>query len=294
MAKYEWSEVFMSIEGEGPYAGTPTSYIRFTKCNFQCQGFNNPSKLDTTDIQVIGFDPKAYTRLQDIPPITRGCDSIYSWDPKFSHMWHTGDETELLTSLIDTLPNKSFILPSGQRVILSITGGEPTLRAKFFPALLQSPLLQDCRHILLETNCAVPIQASFIQTIADWIERYNGRWTFSNSPKLSASGEAWKDAIRPEIALKQFELVQSHPNNADMYFKFVCDDTDESFAEVKRAMAEYEAHGIVGVKVYIMPMACQEEDQQKIAMGVANRCVQEGYIYCHRVHLSTFGNTVGT
>lgn len=294
MAKYEWSETFFSIEGEGPYTGHPTAYIRFTKCNFQCRGFNNPTKADTTTVQVLGFDPAAYTRLQDIPPIAHGCDSIYSWDDKFKHMWKSGDQDELLSEVLSLLPRQSFVLPSGQRTILSLTGGEPTLRAKFFPQLLSSHLLDECKHILLETNCAVPLKQATIQCIDDWIVRSGGRWTFSNSPKLSDSGEEWSQAIRPDIARMQYSLVEKHPLQVDVYFKFVCDDTDAAFAEVERAMTEYRAVGIRDAKIYVMPMACQEEDQQRIAMGVAQRCMQEGYIYCHRVHLSTFGNTVGT
>ena len=59
MAKYEWSEVFISIEGEGPHSGKPTVYVRFVKCNFQCRGFNNPENLELTN-EVLGFDPADY------------------------------------------------------------------------------------------------------------------------------------------------------------------------------------------------------------------------------------------
>jgi organic radical activating enzyme len=75
MAKYEWSEVFMSIEGEGPHSGHPTVYIRFTKCNFTCKGFNNPDNVDTLTDEGLGFNPKFYNKLEEIPTVTVGCDS---------------------------------------------------------------------------------------------------------------------------------------------------------------------------------------------------------------------------
>lgn len=297
MAKFEWSETFSSLEGEGPYAGRSTVYFRTTKCNFKCAGFNNPSCKDTTTIETIGFDPKNYTSLNDLPPIKHGCDSIYSWDNKFSHLWHSGTEDDVAKAIIDLLPNRSFIYPNGKDIILSITGGEPTLRAKALPAVFNHPLLKDCKHILIETNCAVPLTHKFIGDINEWLSANSERkWTWSNSPKLSASGESWSQAINPSIAKMQLLATgREGCNQMDQYFKFVCNGSDQSFEEVEKAMSEYYAAGIpTNVDVYIMPEACQQEDQQEVACDVAKQCIRRGYIYCHRVHLDVFGNTPGT
>lgn len=298
MAKYEWSEVFYSIEGEAKYAGWPTVYARFALCNFQCKGFNNPEKLDTTKIDVLGFDPANYNDIYSIPLITRGCDSIYSWDPKFKHMWKKTDEHELANEVLKLLPGNSFVMPSGKRVIFSLTGGEPTLRAKFLPALFNAVELAECEHILVETNCAVPLKRDFIMEINVWLAANpRRRWTWSNSPKLSVSGEKWEEAIRPEIAVMQKMAMSREfiPPQVDQYFKFVCDDSDASFEEVARAMEEYYAAGIPrDTEVYIMPVACQDTDQQAISSKVAQQCMNRGYIYCHRVHLDVFGNAPGT
>ncbi len=297
MAKYEWSEVFMSIEGEAKYAGHPTAYIRFAKCNFQCRGFGNPENLDTTTVETLGFDPKDYKDIYSIPLITRGCDSIYSWDDKFSHMWKTTDEHELGKEVLKVLPHNAFNNPiTGQRVILSITGGEPTLRAKFIPALLNAEEFKDVEHILIETNCAVPLQWKFVEAINQWLcANPNRKWTWSNSPKLSDSGEKWEEAIRPEIADKQRAVMGCKPGQVEQYFKFVCGPTDRDFDEVAKAMEEYYAAEVPrNTAVYIMPIACQQSDQEAIASKVAQMCMERGYIYCHRVHLDVFGNAPGT
>lgn len=293
MAIFEWSEVFFSIEGEGKYAGHGVNYLRLVSCNMQCQGFNNPEKLDTTKIATLGFDPKDFKVLTDIPPITRGCDSIYSWDRKFAHMWKRSNEEQLANHLLDLLPNRSFISPSGKVTILSITGGEPTLRAKFLPQLFHNHLLSDVNHILIETNCSVPLNDEFIDEINKWLDvNPKRRWTWSNSPKLSQSGEPWEKAIRPEIALTQ---TNTNRAQSDQYFKFVCDQSDQSFDEVAKAMDQYYQAGISrDVEVYVMPVACQDTDQTRIAAKVAEQCMKRGYIYCHRVHLDVFGNAPGT
>lgn len=300
MAKYEWSEVFMSIEGEARYAGHPTAYIRFTMCNFTCKGFNNPEKLDTTSEAVLGFNPADYKDIYSIPLITRGCDSIYSWDDKFKHMWKKGTQDDLVRELTAILPHNSFKNPkSGKRTILSLTGGEPTLRMKFLPQLLAHPDLAECRHILIETNCSVPLKEAHLLELIDWaasggMERPLGRITWSNSPKLSVSGEKWEDAIRPDIAMMQ-RLTDCSGVWFDQYFKFVCGPNETDFVEVERAMDEYYAAGIPrDVEVYVMPTACTEEQQQAVSATVANMCIQRGYIYCHRIQNSVFGNGVGT
>lgn len=296
MAKYSWSEVFMSIEGEAMYAGRPTVYIRFTGCNFECKMFNNPEGLDTTSTEVLGFDPTDYDNIYDIPLITKGCDSIYSWDPKFKHMWNTGSENELAAVVMSTIPHHTWDHPkTEQPVILSLTGGEPTLRAKYIPLLLSHPLFEDLRYILIETNCSVPLSDKFIEELNIWMRKTDGTVIWSNSPKLSVSGESWDKAIRPDIALKQVQYANVRDLHIEQYFKFVCGPDDADFDEVERAMKEYYDAGIsVGTSVYIMPVSCLEEQQQQIAVAVAEKCIQRGYIYCHRTHISIWGNQIGT
>lgn len=315
MAKYEWSEVFMSIEGEARWAGHPTVYIRFAKCNFSCRGFNNPEKLDTESEQVLGFDPKKYTSIKDIPLITRGCDSIYSWSDKFSHMWEQGDEKALAAEVLKVLPHNTFQNPvTGKRVILSLTGGEPTIRLKFWIPILEELYVAGMRTILVETNCAAPMRDKDMTALYEWVSAKNTelqtipfypprdyvKVVWSNSPKVRMSGEVWEDAIRPEIAIKQAYFNNGivdkwSRSNTEQYFKFVCGPNNTDFNEVAQAMQAYYDAGIPKiVDVYIMPVACTEEQQQDIAAKVASMCMDKGYIYCHRIQNSVFGNGVGT
>lgn len=293
MARFSWSEVFQSIEGEGPYGGWPTVYVRFTGCNFECKGFNNPEGLDTASIEVLGFDPKDYNNINNIPLITKGCDSIYAWDQKFRHMWQTGDENDLAARVMDTIPHHNWRHPvTDAPVILSLTGGEPTLRAKTIPTLLEHPLFEGLTYLLIETNCAVPLSQTFIDYLNKWVDKRNGRKViWSNSPKLSISGEPYSNAIKPEIANMQLNV-----KNCEQYFKFVCSSDLHDFDEVNSVMLDYYNDGKIPVstRVYIMPMACLEEQQQNIAAEVAEACIRMGFIYCHRIQNSVFGNGVGT
>lgn len=296
-AKYDWVETFISIEGEASHSGTPTAYVRFTKCNFECRGFNNPEDKKITN-EVLGFDPSQYIAVLDLPPITVGCDSIYAWDDRFKHLWKSGDADALIDELEALLPHGKWVHPvTHQPVIFSLTGGEPTLRAKFLPELLNHPRMAECQHVLIETNCSVPLTDKFIKALAEWLnDNPARRWTWSNSPKLACSGEQHDKAIRPDIAMKQFQLFSevTNPWQVEQYFKFVVDGSDESFDEVERVMAEYWAAGIPNqTQIHCMPMACVEEQQQEIAQIVADKCIQRGMRYCHRVHNTVYENAIG-
>ncbi len=309
MAKYEWSEVFMSIEGEARYSGHPTVYIRFARCNFQCRGFNNPENLIEKDgYATLGFKPSDYKTLESIPLLKRGCDSQYAVNPAFAHMWGKGDEKELAAKVLEVLPHNTFQNPvTGKRVILSLTGGEPTIRLKFWIPILEELYKHGMRSVLVETNCAAPMRDKDLEALYRWCAEkdYNGpgkmKIIWSNSPKLTSSGETWTDAIVPSIALAQTNPLflpiygQYGPVATEQYFKFVCGPNDEDFNEVAKAMEEYFQAGISrSTDVYIMPVACTEEQQQEIASKVAQKCMDKGYIYCHRIQNSVFGNGVGT
>ena len=292
MSKFTWSEVFFfSIEGEGLYSGRPTIYLRLAKCNFTCAGFNNPTNERTKDgYAPLTFDPKEYSTLQQLPPITKGCDSQYSVNKEFSHMWKSGNEDQVVDELMSLISHKSWIHPdTNQPIIFSITGGEPTLFQKQLPALLNHPLMEDCQHLLFETNCSVPLSDDFIILLNSWW-RPGKKITFANSPKLAVSGEKWEDAIRPEVARRQ-QLVK----RGEQYFKFVCGPNKEDFDEVARVMQTYWDAGVVPLNnTYIMPMATISSQQSEISERVARMCIEHGYIYCHRVHLDTFANAIGT
>lgn len=297
--KHEISEIFMSLEGEGPFTQCPTAYIRFGRCNFKCPSFNNHNnEFSSRGYATLGFDPKAFKTIHEIPLITKGCDSQYAVNPEFAHMWEKLTTDELVDKLIDLLPQKSWVHPvTGLPVILSLTGGEPTLKWKFIPEILNHPKMKDCRHVLIETNCAVPFKREFTMNLSNWLVADSRRiLTWSNSPKLIASGELWEDAIRPEIATMQREVIgDATANRVNQYFKFVVGPNDADFAEVKKAMAEYHNAGIPkNTPIWIMPEACTQEQQQQIDQAVAKRCMEEGYMFCYRFQNALWGNGVGT
>ena len=73
---YRFSEIFISIQGEGAYTGTPSVFVRFWGCNFTCAGFSRTNCQDD-----VGPVPRQIARIEDLPVSEQGCDSSYSWSP---------------------------------------------------------------------------------------------------------------------------------------------------------------------------------------------------------------------
>jgi organic radical activating enzyme len=292
---FQWSEVFKSIQGEGPFSGHPTIFVRFVGCNFQCKSFNNTKGLEATN-ENLGFNPGDCKSLAEIPPITFGCDSRYSWDKRFCKLWHNESEEELAKLIHAHLQDGHWQHAfSGLPHILSFTGGEPVLQSKKWPSLLATNYLKDLKILLIETNGAVQVHKKALEYLDYWENQKEDRMIiWSVSPKLSNSGELAVLRIRPDITFEMLSLT-----NADQYFKFVCGPHRADFDEVAATMNIYRKYyyenGIdLGPSVFVMPMACTKEQQDEISAKVAKLCLEYGFIYCHRIQNSVFNNAIGT
>jgi organic radical activating enzyme len=280
--------------GEGPLSGRLDSsvWIRVAKCPFTCMRFNNPDlEINTLTNEGLGFDPTLLKSLDEMPEITVGCDSIYAWDDRFSHLWKTYTTDELAEHVTSLLPHGSWVHPkSHQRYGLTLTGGEPTSVMKAWVEFIKHPALEQLNTITFETNCAVPLMPKHMAELRAWSEAKEGRTiVWSNSPKLSISGEPWEKAIVPTNA-----LMQRLSGNFYQYFKFVCAPNKESFEEVERAMDEYHASGIpMNTEVWIMPVGCSIDQQQRVTERVTRMAMDRGYHVAWRNHIMALGNKPG-
>jgi 7-carboxy-7-deazaguanine synthase len=89
-------EVYTSIQGEGPHAGEPTTFIRFGGCNLRCAGWGSGELPDGTTVG--------------------GCDTIFAVYPE----WRTTWGTEGVDSILRQVPHRP------RRIC--ITGGEPLIQ----------------------------------------------------------------------------------------------------------------------------------------------------------------------
>lgn len=121
-------EIFSSLQGEGPYTGTPMTFVRFEQCSLSCKWCDTPQ----------AFLHHEMCRAETPP--------------------NSGSFAEIANPI--SITRLDEILSSFENDFISITGGEPLLHAAFLAEWL--PTLAYSRRILLETN---GVHAAALETV---------------------------------------------------------------------------------------------------------------------------------
>ena len=270
------SETFYSVQGEGLYTGVPSVFMRTFGCNFRCQGFGMPAGQKTSVVSTI--NPLNYTRYQDLPLVSEGCDSYPAVYPQFKNLSPLKTIEQIASEIVNLLPFKEW-----RREHLVITGGEPLLTGwqKQYPSLIAHSLMQPLTDITFETNGTQTLTAP----LKDALRLSNKTITFSVSPKLSCSGEAKSEAIRPDV-------VVDYQTVGNVYLKFVVANQYDA-SEALTSVEEYRAAGFTG-EVYLMPVGGVESLYNLNRREVADLALQNGLRFSDRLQVSLYKNDWGT
>jgi organic radical activating enzyme len=282
MNEFKVSEVFYSAQGEGRFIGVPSVFFRTFGCNFKCPGFGLPPGEKTAEPDEIGKVVHLYKKFEELPLAQTGCDSYASWHPAFKHLspYYTVDQA--IEKMLELTPNHAWKQDNGNDVHLVITGGEPLLGwQQLYPDLLSENKMRDLENLTFETNGTQHLHEDFKRFLMDDYHLRKDQITFSVSPKLSASGEKWSDAVKPEV-------VAEYQTRGFTYLKFVVDKAAD-FEEVDAATAEYREAGFKG-PVFVMPVGGTDEMYNKNLRLVADEALVRGYNISPRLHCTIWGN----
>jgi len=282
MSKIKVAELFYSIQGEGRYMGVPSVFLRTFGCNFKCAGFGMPRGQLSTEAEQV--DPGKYSKYEELPLVSTGCDSYASWDPRFK------DLSPMLTS--DAIVERIMqILPHGKwkDEHLVITGGEPLLGwQRSYKDLLNHPRMSKLKEITFETNGTQELTEEFEDYLLQWQmpkTNFVPEVTFSVSAKLPASGESRSETIRPDIVCR-YQMV------GHTYLKFVV-ATEEDVADALQATEQYRNAGFKG-SIYLMPVGGVESVYTLNNRRVADLAMKHGLRYSDRLQVPLFKNEWGT
>ena len=296
--KLRYSEAFYSVQGEGKFVGVPSVFLRTFGCNFRCMNFGTGETKDRWTLHKEGkkyndevkalIDAgvhKTTKEFNDLPIIHTGCDTYASIYPEFKEFNMLKEVDEVVEHLVSLTPNGKWTQDNGQDIHLIMTGGEPLLAwQKLYIELFEHPKMQGLKNVTFETNTTQHLHDDFYNYLTDQ-DRFAVTW--SCSPKLSVSGEPWETAILPAVA-KEYSLV----DGSDMYLKFVV-ASKADFEEVTRAVDAYRSAG-VECPVYLMPLGGRSEEYNLNVKEVAEACMERGWRFSPRLHISLFGNAWGT
>ena len=296
--KLRYSEAFYSVQGEGRFVGVPSVFLRTFGCNFRCMNFGTDEKRDRWEQHKTGkkhndevkalIDAgvhKNTKEFNDLPIIHTGCDTYASIYPEFKHFNMLKEVDEVVEHLLSLLPEGKWTMDNGQDIHLIMTGGEPLLAwQRLYIELFEHPRMKDLKNVTFETNTTQTLHEDFFNYLNDH-KRISVTW--SCSPKLSVSGEPWDTAIKPDVAREY-----SNVDGSDIYLKFVV-ATNDDFDEVTRAVQEYRNAGLE-CPVYLMPLGGRSEEYNLNVKEVAEACMERGWRFTPRLHISLFGNAWGT
>jgi 7-carboxy-7-deazaguanine synthase len=296
--KLRYSEAFYSVQGEGKFVGVPSVFLRTFGCNFRCMNFGTGETKDRWTLhkegkkyndevaELIAKDVHKTTKeFNDLPIIHTGCDTYASIYPEFKHFNKLAEVDEVVEHLLSLTPEGKWTQDNGQDIHLIMTGGEPLLAwQRLYIELFEHPRMQDLKNVTFETNTTQNLHDDFYNYLNDQ-DRFTVTW--SCSPKLSVSGEPWDTAILPNVA-HEYSLV----DGSDLYLKFVVATRDD-FDEVTRAVEAYKNAG-VECPVYLMPLGGRSEEYNLNVKDVAEACMERGWRFTPRLHISLFGNAWGT
>ena len=297
--KLRYSEAFYSVQGEGRFVGVPSVFLRTFGCNFRCLNFGlSRGEAMRDEKQKNGIIRNAEVQglidnnvhkdtkeFNDLPIIHTGCDTYASIYPEFKHYNMLKGVDEVVEHLCSLTPNGKWVQDNGQDIHLIMTGGEPLLAwQRLYVELFEHPRMKDLKNVTFETNTTQLLHTDFKNYLQDQ-DRFEVTW--SCSPKLSVSGEPWETAIKPEVAVDYADV-----GGSIMYLKFVVADRTD-IEEAGRAVEEYKAAGI-NCPVYLMPLGGRSEEYNLNVQEVANICMEKGWRFTPRLHISLFGNAWGT
>ena len=294
--KLRYSEAFYSVQGEGKFVGVPSVFLRTFGCNFRCMNFgldrSEPSRAEreskyTPEVENLLKDGilDKVNKFEELPIIHTGCDTYASIYPEFKKFMMDKTVDEVVEHLLSLTPNGKWVQDNGQDVHLIFTGGEPLLGwQKFYIELLKHPRMQDLKNVTFETNTTQKLQPAFAEYLNNQTQF---EITWSCSPKLSVSGESWSTAIQPAIANSYASI-----SNSNLYFKFVVADRQD-IEEAGKANEEYRNAGL-DAPVYLMPLGGRSEEYNLNVKDVADICMERGWRFTPRLHISLFGNAWGT
>lgn len=190
MKNLKVSEMFYSIQGEGPSMGRRAVFLRLATCNLMCGG-------DGT-----AFDKGLHDGA------TWRCDTI--------EVWMRGTEMTHQT-LLDTMEKENYLVELALGAHLIITGGEPLLQQEAIVEFLKklTDKIGSRVYVEVETNGTISLNDALRMQIRQ----------VNCSPKLSNSGVRKEKRLRFSF---QSLVDQSAVSDPLVIFKFVISDEKDA------------------------------------------------------------------
>lgn len=253
------SEMFYSIQGEGPTTGTPAVFLRLGGCNLLCGGKGT-------------IEDK---KLHD--GATWRCDTIEVW---------SGSTPFTVAELVAEFQKRDFVTVLSLGAHLIITGGEPLMQQGQIIELLTTfrNALGFWPYVEIETNGTIEPDLALMLLVNQ----------FNVSPKLKNSGMPAERRIKGQAlnTLANHGVVDYLPGRGEAFtiFKFVV----TSFTDVEEVYRDYLVpFNLPTKRVYLMPGADNRADLNNLSAAVAEFCKENVLNFSNRLHIELWDKKTG-
>jgi 7-carboxy-7-deazaguanine synthase len=251
------SEMFATIQGEGPHSGRPSVFLRLGMCNLTCAWCDTPyTWIYSEDILQKVKSNIAGTERKSIASNNSGL-KVYDKKAELEYLSLREVRSRVL----------SLAKPSTRALV--VTGGEPLLHAKPLIALVPQ-LVTDGFAIEFETNGTISPSG-----LPDEVH-------FNVSPKLSNS-------CQPERVRINHKVLSEFMFRPSSVLKFVVDH-ERDIEEVNELV---DRLGVSQSRVFLMPQGTEPGQMREKGAWIADVCRLYGFNYSHRIHVELWGGRRG-
>ncbi len=247
------SEIFSSIQGEGPNLGEPAIFLRLAFCNLHCWYCDTKyTWLYTVHMQNLVEDRMKELGVENPPQDLK----VYSEE----------DEAKPV-SILDAAAKILQYDPAR----LVITGGEPLLQQDGLTQLLEELHRERKFAVEIETNGTITPKNGIIPLVHQW----------NVSPKLASAGNSPSASEKPEC-IEAFKKLNS-------YFKFVIQDEED----LKESEGLIRRYGLPVERIFLMPEGTDCSTLKEREKFLLRYCEERGYKASTRLHILLYGNVRG-
>lgn len=257
--KVKLTEMFVTIQGEGPMTGVPSLFVRFGGCNLRCRWKNDDGTESLCDTPYASYAPEG--KLIGLEPLAADIAQA------------------LITNRI-----RHVVLTGGEPTLVPISDLVDHVRDGLEGASQAGAMVPTNVHFTLETNGTNPVDLAY--TVDQ----------LCISPKLPSSGNP---ASTMDTATSVAELISLNKDNLTFVKVVAGTDEEltEAHRFFMDLIVQMELRDMSPPKDYadfaIMPQGSTPERIAENTPRVVSFCIKHDYRFCDRLHIRIWGGKRG-
>jgi 7-carboxy-7-deazaguanine synthase len=246
-------EIFVSIQGEGKYAGVPHFVVRFSGCNLNC-AFSE----SICDTAYTSWNPEnGKHSFNDIA-------NMVAEHPLITHAFITGGEPTIHGELFVEVA--AFLKSRGLFVAVETNG-------TVYHRIYEVELARILDFVTMSPKLSNSVPRPGMIAKSPWVDRVITR----------------DDSNRQELRRSNYENMRRWIRDYAYQLKFVVSD-ESQMEEINQVIGIL---GVPAQNVYLMPEGDTLEKLAHRREMVMNLCIAHGFNYTDRLHILAWGNKRG-